>query len=405
MQHRLAPGDRNLLILAGLLIVALSAAAVISSPQGSRRLPGIASSYSAADDGAKAAYLLLEELGYHVERWDNSPEDLPGVAFGAFAETPQAAAAKTFLVLAQPVYPASAEEKTDLVNFVRRGGHVLIAGGRPGFLVPKDAIKAAPFSAGLTRSYSAELPAPLTRDAPEIRMPAYTRWARLSGDQLRYYGDAEGATVVSFGVGKGQVIWWASPGPLTNSGITQAANLMLLLNSIGVNKNVRILWDEYYHGFRAGFWSYLDRTPVPWALLQVAVLLAAALVTYGRRRGPVRPLLRESRLSPLEFVETLGDLYQQKGGAAAALEIAYHRFRFLLLRRLGLPATTSLQEIQGAVRDHLGWVMPGFSETLLRCDLGAKNPHLTAAQSLHLIQELHDYTRRFGLSKTQFASS
>jgi hypothetical protein len=116
-------------------------------------------------------------------------------------------------------------------------------------------------------------------------------------------------------------------------------------------------------------------------------------------------LQRESRLSPLEFVETLGGLYQQKGGAAEALEIAYHRFRFLLLRRLGLPATTSLQQIQSAVRDHLGWGIPGFSETLLRCDLGVKNPHLTAAQSLHLIQELHDYTRRFGLSKTQFASS
>ena len=405
MQHRLAPGDRNLLILAGLLIAILSAAAVVTSPQGSRRMPGIAASCSAADDGAEAAFLVLEDLGYRVERWDSSPEDLPGVAFEAFTAKPEAAAAKTFLVLAQPVYPASAEEKTDLLNFVRRGGRVLIAGGRPGFLVPDAAIKAAPFSASLTKSYSAELPAPLTRDAPEIRLPAYTRWARVLGDQLRYYGDAEGATVVSFGVGKGQVIWWASTAPLTNSGITQAANLMLLLNSVGEKKNVRILWDEYYHGFRAGFWSYLDRTPVPWALLQVAVLLAAALATYGRRKGPVRPLQRESRLSPLEFVETLGGLYQQKGGAAEALEIAYHRFRFLLLRRLGLPATTSLQQIQSAVRDHLGWGIPGFSETLLRCDLGVKNPHLTAAQSLHLIQELHDYTRRFGLSKTQFASS
>jgi hypothetical protein len=403
MQHRLAPGDRNLLILAGLLIAALSAAAVISSPQGSRRLPGIASSYSAADDGAKAAY--LEELGYHVERWDNSPQDLPGVAFEPFSVNPVAAAANTLLILAQPVYPASAEEKTDLLNFVRRGGRVLIAGGRPGLLVPEGAVKGAPFSASLTKSYSAELPAPLTRDAPEIRMPAYTRWGRLSGDQLRYYGDAEGATVVSLGVGKGQVIWWASPAPLTNSGIIQATNLMLLLNSIGERKDIRILWDEYYHGFRAGFWSYLDRTPVPWALLQVAVLLAAALVTYGRRKGPVRPLQRESRLSPLEFVETLGGLYQQRGGAAEALEIAYHRFRFLLLRRLGLPAATSLQQIQQAVHDHLGWIIPGFSETLLRCDQGVKNPHLTAAQSLHLIQKLHDYTRRFGLSKTRFASS
>jgi Domain of unknown function (DUF4350) len=383
----------------------LSAAAVISAPQGSRRLPGIASSYSAADDGAKASYLLLEELGYHLERWDNPPADLPGVALDAFSGKPEAAGGHTILVLAQPVYPASAEEKTDLMNFVRRGGKVLLAAPRPDFLVPQRAIKVVNFGAVLNRSYSATIPAPLTRGAPEIRMSAYTRWDRLSADQLPYYGDSEGPTVVSFGVGKGQVIWWASPGPLTNSGIGEASNLMLLLNSVGDSKNNQVLWDEYYHGYRAGFWSYLDRTPVPWSLLQIALLLAAALVTFGRRNGPVRPLQRESRLSPLEFVETLGDLYQQKGGAAEALEIAYHRFRFLLLKRLGLPSSATLQEIQAAVRDHLGWVVPGFSETLLGCDLGVKNSSLTAANSLHLIQDLYDYTRRLGLNKTLSANA
>ena len=405
MQHRLAPGDRNLLILAGLLIAALSAAAVISAPQGSRRLPGIASSYSANDDGAKASYLLLEELGYHIERWDNPPADLPGVALDPFSGKPEASGSNTILVLAQPVHPASAEEKTDLMNFVRRGGRVLLAAPTPDLLVPQKVIKVANFGAALTKSYSAMIPAPLTRGAPEIRMSAYTRWGRLSADHLPYYGDSQGPTVVSFGIGKGQVIWWASPGPLTNSGIGEASNLVLLLNSVGESKNVHVLWDEYYHGYRAGFWSYLGRTPIPSSLLQVALLLGAALVTFGRRNGPVRPLQRESRLSPLEFVETLGDLYQQKGGAAEALEIAYHRFRFLLLKRLGLPSSATLQNIQAAVRDHLGWVVPGFSETLLRCDLGVKNPGLTAANSLQLIQELYDYTRRLGLSKTMSANS
>jgi Domain of unknown function (DUF4350) len=405
MQHQLAPGDRNLLIVAGLLIAALSALAVILRPQGLRRLPGIVSSYSTADDGAKASYLLLEEMGYHVERWAASPEELPGVALGGFPVSTRRAAANTVLILAQPLFPASAEEKTALNNFVRRGGLVLLAGPRSDLLVPPKSLTAATFSAALPKSYPSELPAPLTKGVPEIEMSAYTRWRQLTDGQMRYYGDAGGATVVSFAVGQGRVIWWADAGPLTNSKITQASNLELFLNSVGARKEARILWDEYYHGYREGLGSYLERTPLPWSLIQLAALLAATLVTYGRQRGPVRGLEKESRLSPLEFVETLGDLYQQKGGASDALGIAYQRFRFLLLKRLGLPGDSSRDQMRQAVRDHLGGMPPGFSETIVRCDLSVKNLNLTGAQSLRLVQELHDYTRKLGLGKSQLAGS
>ncbi len=135
--------------------------------------------------------------------------------------------------------------------------------------------------------------------------------------------------------------------------------------------------------------------------MQLCGLLAAALLTFGRHSGPVRTLRQESRLSPLEFVETLGDLYQRKRAAAGALEIAYHRFRFLLLRRLGLPSTATLQEISRGVRERLGWTVPGFWETLQRCERGVKSQELTDAQSMQLIQELHDYSRRFGLAKSE----
>ena len=115
----------------------------------------------------------------------------------------------------------------------------------------------------------------------------------------------------------------------------------------------------------------------------------------------MRPLGKESRLSPLEFVETLGDLYQRKGGTSEALAVAYHRFRFMLLKRLGLPPAASAQDIQRGVRERLGWTTPGFSETLQRCELGVKDKSLSGARSLQLIQELHDYSRRFGLSRAE----
>lgn len=401
MQPALAPGDRKLLIIAGALIAAISTVALLVSPPSPSTSPGIPSTYSADSGGAKAAYLLLGEMGYRVERWVHPPQELPEAPAAGESSEGAEGPARTLLVLADPIIPASAEEKTSLLKFVQQGGQVLVAGALGNMLAPPLALTNSRRAEVEEKIYEAELPAPFTRGAPKISMKSDSRWAARSGDHMRYYGDADGGTVVVYPIGKGRVVWWADSGPLTNYGLTEVSNLMLFLNSIGEPGTVRVLWDEYYHGERMGFWSYLGRTPIPWSMAQLGLLMAAALFTFGRRSGPVRVLGKESRLSPLEFVETLGDLYRRKGGAAEALGVAYQRFRFVLLKRLGLPPAASPLEIHRGVRERLGWSIPGFSETLQRCELGVKDKAMTGARSLHLIQELHDYSRRFGLGKAE----
>lgn len=401
MQPALAPGDRKLLIVAGLLIAAISTIALLVSPPSTSPSLGIPSTYSADSGGAKAAYLLLGDLGYPVERWVRPPQELPEAPAAGESSESAEGPARTLLVLADPIIPASSEEKSSLLKFVRQGGQVLMTGAPNNMLAPPSALISSKREAVEEKTYAAELPSPFTRGAPEISMRANTRWAARSGYHMRYYGDKDGGTVVIYTIGNGRVVWWADSGPLTNYGLTEASNLMLFLNSIGAPASRRILWDEYYHGERMGFWSYLGRTPIPWSMAQLGLVMAAALFTFGRRNGPVRPLGKESRLLPLEFVETLGDLYERKGGAAEALGVAYQRFRYVLLKRIGLPPAASPQEIQRGVRDRLGWTTPGFSETLQRCELGVKDRSMTGARSLHLIQELHDYSRRFGLGKAE----
>lgn len=401
MQPALAPGDRKLLIVSGLLIAAISTIALLVSPPSTSPSLGIPSTYSADSGGAKAAFLLLGEMGYRVERWVRPPQELPEAPVAGETNEKVESPARTLLVLVDPIIPASAEEISSLLRFVQQGGQVLVTGVTGKMLVPPSALTTSRREEVEEKTYAAELPAPLTRDAPEISMKADTRWSARSGYHLRYYGDQEGGVVVVFKMGTGRVVWWADSGPLTNNGLTQASNLMLFLNSVGDPAGRRILWDEYFHGERMGFWSYLGRTPIPWSMAQLGLVLAAALVTLGRRNSPIRPLEKESRLSPLEFVEALGDLYQHKGGAAEALGVAYQRFRYLLLRRIGLPPAARPQEIQREVRERLGWTIPGFSETLQRCELGVKDRSMTGPRSLHLIQELHDYSRRFGLGKSE----
>jgi Domain of unknown function (DUF4350) len=398
MQPALAPGDRKLLIIAGILIAVISTIALLVSPPRTEPSFGIPSSYSADSGGAKAAYLLLGELGYQAERWVRPPQELlSATKSGTKAAGPD----HTLLVLVDPIIPASADEKTSLFRFVQEGGQVLVTGAQSNMLVPRSALSTSRREEVEEKIYAAELPAPFTRGAPEISMKANTRWAGRSGYHMRYYGDKGGGTVVGYAIGRGRVVWWANSGPLTNFGLSEASNLMLFLNSIGEPGTVRVLWDEYFHGERLGFWSYLGRTPIPWSMAQIGLVLAAAFFTLGRRSGPVRPLAKESRLSPLEFVESLGGLYERKGGAAEALGVAYQRFRYVLLKRLGLPPAASPQEIQRGVSERLGWATPGFSETIQRCELGVRDASITGARSLHLIQELHDYSRRFGLERAE----
>jgi len=385
MPAGLERGDRTFLIAAAVALAALTAAALVLEPgkEPPERYP---SSYTTGNAGAKAAYTLLETLGYRVERWNRPPGELP-------------ARGGVVLVLADPALAASAEERNALRTFVVRGGSVL-ATGAAGAELLNESGPAEVHASFDWQSLKAEAPSPLTLGAPEVSMQGAIRWAHPRPGVLRCYGDAEGAAVAELALGQGSIVWWADSSPLTNYGITRASNLALLLNSVRAPRGAQpteVLWDEYFHGDRRGFWSYVGGTPAPWLLLQLGVVFAAVLLSSARRSGPVRALPRASRMSPLEFVETQGDLYRRKGAAGAALGVVYQRFRFLLARRLGLQPSAAAQDLFRSARERLGWRVPGLWETIRQCELASNDAALGDVRALHLIQELHDYTRRLGL--------
>jgi hypothetical protein len=391
MHVSIDPGDRKLLIVSGALLVGLGLAGFLLSPAGTSPSAGFPSTYATDAGGGKAAYLLLGEMGYQAERWTAPPDRLPADPSGAV------------LVLAGPTVQPSAGEKSQVRAFINAGGRVVVTGISGGAFLPEYHVVPTAKPVFEFQKFTAEVPGPLTRHAPEILMETNFRWGAPLPDQERVYGDADGAVVVTYRLGKGSVVWWADSSPLSNFGLKQASNLMLFLNSVDASRGqpgcTRVLWDEYFHGQRIGFWSYVGRTPAPWALLQLGLLAAAAIFTFARRSGPLRPLVEESRLSPLEFIDTLGALYQRKGAAREALEIAYHRFRFALLGRLGLPLTASPDEIARGVRERLGWTVPGFWETLQRSERGVKSTGIDDVQAMHLVRELYDYGRRFRLQQ------
>ncbi len=69
MPLKMDPKDRKLLLWAAFVFVLLIAGAVVFGGDAGAKSE-IPSSYSTASGGAKAAYLLLSQAGYKVERWE-----------------------------------------------------------------------------------------------------------------------------------------------------------------------------------------------------------------------------------------------------------------------------------------------------------------------------------------------
>ncbi len=374
-------GDKRLLLLSASVLGILTVFGLLVPSTREEPTLGYPSSYSAARDGAKAAFTLLEEMGYRPEHWTESPGELPS--------------GDAVLIIASPMIAASAEEQIQLKQFVRRGGRLLLTGLSGALLIGAKGVQPAADITDEWKTFHAEQAAPLTRHAPEIVMESDVRWAHPRPGERRYYGDGDGATVIKFFLGEGEVIWWAGDTPLTNAGITRDANLALLLNSIGPAGRTHVLWDEYFHGVRQGLWHYLARTPLPWALLQTLILGAFVILTFARRSGPLRPMARESRLSPLEFVATLGALYQKKAEAAGALEIAFSHFRFLLSRKLGIPSSAPTPEVIKRVEQR--GAIPKLAGTIEGIEGALKLHAVTERKALEWIGDLHDFAARLGL--------
>jgi hypothetical protein len=395
MPSTLDPGDRKLLLIAGAILLLLIVATVVFAPsQDEAEGEGIPTTYSTTKNGAQAAYLLLRELGYQSERWEKSPAELPTDAAGKI------------LILAGPSDFPDKNERSALLAFVRSGGWIIYAGNFPFLFLETGAVRPPSFNPAtkLTdETFSAVAPSPFTQGASKITMNPSNRWVASDGAQVPLYGEPEEPVVVTWRLEKGRVIWWAAPTPVTNSGISREGNLPFFLSCIQAARpgaspgETTVLWDEYFHGYRGSLWDYFRETPVPWAILQLALVAVFILLALGRRSGPIYAAAAVSRLSPLEFVDTLGDLYRRASAGSAAVRVAYHRFRTQLSRRLALAPTISNMQLDAAVRERLGWKQPGLMDTLQRAEKAARGTEVPGPEALKIVQALEHYEVLFGL--------
>ena len=373
-------GDRRLLVAAAgaaLLLTILSIS--FADRNAAQNMP---TTYSPASAGARAAYQVLEAAGYQVQRWEQP-----------IAELPPASAAT--LMLAQPEGNASAAEIDALRRFVRTGGRV-IATGPTGAAFLGQAAVAEPVEAMTWQRVDASYPSSVTRAATQITLAPESYWSGV-GLALTLYGGDRHPRVVRYGLGRGDVIWWASATPLTNAGLREPGNLEFLLACIGDTRRP-VLWDEYVHGHgRSGPAGSSVRSPLRWLVAQLVLAAAAVVITFSRRAGPTIAAPAENRLSPLEFVRTLGALYHRAGNAATAVDITFQHFRYRVTRALGAPPDMAAADLAGAVRDRWRLKDRSVDDLLQECESARGSADLSPRAALRLVQSLSDWTAKLQL--------
>jgi hypothetical protein len=333
-----------------------------------------ASTYAAHPRGARAAYLLLQQLGYRVER---SFEPLASLA----GRDPD----RTVLVLASPSQPGSDLDTKALAAFVEAGGRVLATGSEAAAFLP-GGIRRPPAAAPVEMQPTA-LPSPLTRGVAAVEMPASEHALPVDSPYVPVFGTLEEPAIVAARFGRGRVVWWASSHPLSNDGIQQHDHLPLLLNALGTAGERTVVWDEYYHGHARSVWSYIAATPLPAAIAQLALVAAIALFAFARRQAPIRSPAVEARTSPLEFIETMGGLYERAGASRAAVASIAGRVRRRLGELAGLPPSSDDHRVAEAAAERLG-LGDAVAAAFARARAAAADPALTPAQAADVAARL-----------------
>ena len=372
--NRKLSGDSRVVLWMCLGVLGIILVAAFLAPAREDNDP-VPSTWNSGSAGAKAAYLLLGQLGYTTARW-NRPA-------AALTETD---AARTTLILADSGLQDIGNERNGISDFLHRGGRVVATGALSAQMLPESYLASpARIDTGLCYSTPQSL-SPMGR-AGQIAIAAPIRW---KGSDARVdQACGQDAVVVHYPAGAGEVVWWSASDPLSNRGLRDDADLRLLLASVGAPGRT-VLFDEYIHGAREGLWATAKGTPV-WALCwQLAAVALLMVLSFGRRNGPLRALARTPRTSPLEFARSMGALYQKAGAAEVVTGAAERRLMDFLHNEGGIPRETlrsTPEAIAAAVKARFFYSTPDFAADL-KAAREAEFKHLSAKAALELVRRI-----------------
>lgn len=367
--------DRKLLIGCFAAVLVLAFITAFFSRNANRDDNPLPSTYLTGRHGARAAYDLLKDSGYDIERWEQPLSDLAGRADS-----------QTVVIFADPILMSAGDLKA-VRDIVGRGGRVLVTGWLGGRLAPDSNVRPAEQFQAACKLTPQGFDA--LADSGEVWMVPEAGWGLERARDRVQFNCAGTPAVVEYPSAKGKVIWWASATPLENGSISRADNLNLFLNSLGERDGHHFYWDESLHGETHSVWFYA-RGPAL-ILLESGLIGIGFLIvfSFSRRRGPMRDFPRPVRATPVEFLEALGSLYADAGASATAVELAYERFRRKVADLCGVKsAKMSAEEMSGVLRRRFPKASAELDKDLADCEAAMSSDKLQPKKALALIQAL-----------------
>ncbi|HEX5163761.1 MAG TPA: DUF4350 domain-containing protein, partial [Thermomicrobiales bacterium] len=286
---RRLPG-RGVLVIGG-LVVLLVVLAILARSNERKGVSGPPlSMHVTVEDGGRALYIWLADLGYDVRPLEYRADQIDDDADALF-------------ILA-PLDDLSETESARVLDWVERGGTLLLAAETPNQLL--DDLDLSLRSSGVAQTDAVPLqPVFLGPEVQTMRVNA-TTWLDLPDlSWVPLLGAGDQPVAATAGYGRGRIHVLSSEFLLSNAGIGLAGNAAYPLHVLaGIPRGGTVVFDEYHHGLteHGTLNQRLVREPWGWAVLWAAAFTFAWLAFSGKRFGKaLRPPPSWARRSSGEY--------------------------------------------------------------------------------------------------------
>jgi hypothetical protein len=304
---------RSLWLLGAICLSAIVLLTLISAPASNKINSG--STYGRSPDGYGAWYAFMAERGTSIERWQKPFSDL------ANQSNNQA------ITLLRVNYSLSAPTiDSEAQKWLKKGHNLIVLG------VFQPVTEAA-FSSTLSSAKG------------EIKIDT---GRRKKDSQEILLGDRFGAVVWQETVGKGRIIYSTTPHLAANAYQDFPGNYEFLAQLV-TQKGSAVLVDEYMHGYKdaetiereigSNLFSYLAKTPLFPALLQVLILSIVAFLAGLRRFGRPVTVTTPTTENSEAYINALSGVLHKAGSTDFVVEVIGKEERLKLQRALGLGET------------------------------------------------------------------
>lgn len=377
-------------LFASVVVLVAALTAITARTQYGNEQRSQPSTYSTGPAGYAAAFRLLRQEGYPVDRLEEPYSSLPRRPALLIACTP----------FQRPVAPSEAAR---LDEWLRSGGALVLVEGAPDeVLNDRLGVRLDQASARDIALPPADAASPFMRGVARVEVSGELRVARPSPGHAHALVASGGAYLITWQHLLGRVVAATDGIGWKNQRLGLADNALLLVNIADWfhqrYPEGRILFDEYHHGYGANkpapsLWRAIGSVGRGLLLYGLAIFLLI-VVNLNRRFGSPRPLPEGRQVQTMDYVAYMGALYRRARAVDLPIEVLYRDLLRLLALRLDLPPNSASADLARAAGGILHWDETEVQSVFRKCEMALASRSITEAEMLALARVLNNLRRR-----------